>query len=209
MPSPGSYALFLLAALTLLAIPGPAVIYIVGQSLHGGRRAGLASVAGVSTGTLVHTAAAAAGLSALVAGSAVAFDAVRFAGAAYLIVIGIRRFLGRDDDVLAPLARAPRSLRRRYAQGVVVNVLNPKTALFFLAFLPQFVDVSRGRVWLQVAVLGASMAVLGTLSDGTYALLAGLAAERLRRRPSFGKLQRRVSGSLFVCLGAAAAAARR
>jgi threonine/homoserine/homoserine lactone efflux protein len=209
MPPLGSYALFLLAALTLLAIPGPAVIYIVGQSLHGGRRAGLASVAGVSTGTLVHTAAATAGLSAIVASSALAFDVVRFAGAAYLIVIGVRRFLGRDDDPLEPLAVAPRSLRRRYAQGVVVNILNPKTALFFLAFLPQFVDVSRGRVWLQVAVLGVSMTILGTLSDGTYAVVAGFAAERLRRRPGFGKLQRRVSGSLFVCLGAAAAAARR
>jgi threonine/homoserine/homoserine lactone efflux protein len=209
MPPLGSYALFLLAALTLLAIPGPAVIYIVGQSLHGGRRAGLASVAGVSTGTLVHTAAATAGLSAIVASSALAFDVVRFAGAAYLIVIGVRRFLGRDDDPLEPLAVAPRSLRRRYAQGVVVNILNPKTALFFLAFLPQFVDVSRGRVWLQVAVLGVSMTILGTLSDGTYAVVAGFAADRLRRRPGFGKLQRRVSGSLFVCLGAAAAAARR
>jgi threonine/homoserine/homoserine lactone efflux protein len=166
-------------------------------------------VAGVSTGTLVHTAAATAGLSAIVASSALAFDVVRFAGAAYLIVIGVRRFLGRDDDPLEPLAVAPRSLRRRYAQGVVVNILNPKTALFFLAFLPQFVDVSRGRVWLQVAVLGVSMTILGTLSDGTYAVVAGFAAERLRRRPGFGKLQRRVSGSLFVCLGAAAAAARR
>ena len=144
MPSPSAYALFVLAALTLLAIPGPAVLYIVGRSIDQGRAAGLASVLGVTTGTLVHITAATAGLSALVLESALAFDAVKYAGAAYLVFLGIRRLLAREDGELVH-ARARRSLRHVYTQGVVVNVLNPKTALFFFAFLPQFVDVSRLR----------------------------------------------------------------
>ncbi len=164
-------------------IPGPAVLYIVGQSIDGGRRAGVVSVLGITTGTLVHIAAAAVGLSALLMSSAVAFNAVRYAGAAYLILLGIRRLLSRDEAVV--VERPPRTLRRAYTRGIVVNVLNPKTALFFLAFLPQFVDVSRGHVWLQIVVLGLTMAGLGLLSDGTYALVAGTVAERLRGRRRF------------------------
>jgi len=183
VPSASSYALFVIAALTLLVIPGPAVLYIVGQSIDGGRRAGVVSVLGITTGTLVHIAAAAVGLSALLMSSAVAFNAVRYAGAAYLILLGIRRLLSRDEAVV--VERPPRTLRRAYTRGIVVNVLNPKTALFFLAFLPQFVDVSRGHVWLQIVVLGLTMAGLGLLSDGTYALVAGTVAERLRGRRRF------------------------
>jgi threonine/homoserine/homoserine lactone efflux protein len=204
VPSASHYALFLLAGLTLLAIPGPAVLYIVGQSIEGGRRAGIVSALGITTGTLVHIAAAAAGLSALLVSSAIAFDVVRYAGAAYLILIGIRRLLTRTE-VAEPVERAPRSLRRSYTRGIVVNVLNPKTALFFLAFLPQFVDVSRGRVWLQIVVLGVSFAMLGLLSDGTYAVVAGTIADRLRDSRRFAAVQRWVSGTLFVGLGAVAA----
>jgi len=206
VPSASSYALFVIAALTLLVIPGPAVLYIVGQSIDGGRRAGVVSVLGITTGTLVHIAAAAVGLSALLMSSAVAFNAVRYAGAAYLILLGIRRLLSRDEAVV--VERPPRTLRRAYTRGIVVNVLNPKTALFFLAFLPQFVDVSRGHVWLQIVVLGLTMAGLGLLSDGTYALVAGTVAERLRGRRRFLEAQRWVSGGVLVGLGAAAAAAR-
>lgn len=207
VPSASHYALFVVAALALLAIPGPAVLYIVGQSIDGGRRAGLASVLGITTGTLVHVTAAAAGLSALLVGSAVAFDTVRYAGAAYLVAIGIRRLLTRADPIMV-VGRAPRSLRRSYGRGIVVNVLNPKTALFFLAFLPQFVDVSQGRIWLQIVVLGLTMTGLGLLSDGVYALVAGTIADRLRDSARFRAAQRWVAGSLFVGLGAAAAAAR-
>jgi threonine/homoserine/homoserine lactone efflux protein len=207
MPSAASYALFLAAALTLLAIPGPAVAYIVGQSLSGGRRAGLVSVLGISTGSLVHTVAAVVGLSALVTRSAVAFDVVRLAGAAYLIVLGLLRLLSRVPQSEAEPKRE-RTLRRTYAHGVVVNVLNPKTALFFLAFLPQFVNVDAGHVWLQLLVLGISFAALGLLSDGTYAFAAGTAADRLRGRRSLERLQQRVSGCLFICLGAFAAGRR-
>ena len=139
MPSTHAFAVFVPAALVLLAIPGPAVLYIVATSVDGGRRNGLLSVAGVHLGSLVHIAAAVAGLSALIVSSAIAFSAVKYVGAAYLVYVGIRKLLGKDEPIEAE-ARAPRSGRRVFSQGVVVNVLNPKTALFFLAFLPQFVD---------------------------------------------------------------------
>ena len=205
MPSGSSYAVFVVAALTLLAIPGPAVLYIVGQSIDGGRRAGLVSVLGITTGTLVHIAAAVVGLSALLVRSAVAFDTVRYLGAAYLVVLGARRLLAGSES--APVVvRGAGTLRRTYARGVVVNVLNPKTALFFLAFVPQFVDVSRGHVWLQVLVLGLTLAALGLLSDGTYAVVAGTAAVRLRGNPRFERALRWLSGGLLVGLGVTAAA---
>ena len=149
MPDPSRLALFVGAALLLLVVPGPSVLYIVTQSVSHGRRAGMASVAGITTGTLVHIAAATIGLSALLASSALAFDVVKYLGAAYLIVVGIRRLAGLERSEQADVPRS-RSLGRLYRQGIVVNVLNPKTALFFLAFLPQFVDSARGAAWAQI-----------------------------------------------------------
>jgi threonine/homoserine/homoserine lactone efflux protein len=204
VPDPSRLALFVGAALLLLVVPGPSVLYIVTQSVSHGRHAGIASVAGITTGTLVHIAAATVGLSALLASSAVAFDVVKYLGAAYLIVVGVRRLAGLDrapeEDV-----RAPRNLGRLYRQGIVVNTLNPKTALFFLAFLPQFVDPSRGVAWVQILLLGLLFATLGFLSDGTWALVAGTLGDRLRRSRRFPAVQRYVSGSVFVGLGAVAA----
>ncbi len=206
IPSASSLALFCLASLALAVVPGPAVTYIVMHSVDKGRRAGLASAAGVASGGLVHIAAATVGLSALVASSAAAFTAVKLVGAAYLIVVGLRRILGRDepDDVQAPQA----SLRRLYRQGVIVNVFNPKTALFFLAFLPQFVDTSHA-VAPQVALLGLVFALIAFASDCTYAILADLLAGRLRRSGRGARLRRLVTGGIFVALGATAAAAHR
>jgi threonine/homoserine/homoserine lactone efflux protein len=206
MPEPSTLVLFALAALALLIVPGPAVVYIVTRSVDQGRAAGFASVLGVHIGTLVHIAAAALGLSALLASSALAFDAVKYLGAAYLIYLGIRKLLERDA---APAAgRAPRQpLPQIIADGVVVNVLNPKTALFFFAFLPQFVDVSRGAVALQIVVLGATFIVLGLFSDGAYALLASRAGSVLRDNPAFARAQRLISGCIYLSLGAAAALA--
>jgi len=126
-----------------LLTPGPAVLYIVTRSIDQGKRAGLVSVVGVHVGTLAHIFAAAAGLSALLAASATAFSAVKYLGAAYLIYIGVRR-LGDRSSIVAPEARKPKELRRAFLDGVIVNVLNPKTGLFFLAFLPQFVTEARG-----------------------------------------------------------------
>ncbi len=204
MPDPSRLALFVGAALLLLVVPGPSVLYIVTQSVSHGRRAGIVSVAGITTGTLVHIAAATVGLSALLASSALAFDVVKYLGAAYLIIVGIRRLAGWEREAPPELDRT-RDLGRLYRQGIVVNVLNPKTALFFLAFLPQFVDPARGAAWLQILALGLLFAALGFLSDCVWALVAGTLGERLRRIRRFPIFQRYVSGSLFVGLGAVAA----
>jgi threonine/homoserine/homoserine lactone efflux protein len=202
-----SLALFCVASIALAVVPGPAVTYIVTQSVDKGRRAGLVSALGVASGGLVHVAAATAGLSALIASSATAFTTVKLVGAAYLILVGIRRIASREDDT--EVDSSPPGHRRLYVQGVVVNVLNPKTALFFLAFLPQFVDTHRGSVPLQVAVLGLLFALIALTSDCVYALLADLLAGRLRRSGKAAKARRFVSGGIFVALGVSAAAARR
>jgi len=206
VPSATSFALFCLASAALAVVPGPAVTYIVMHSVDKGRRAGLASAAGVASGGLVHVAAATVGLSALIASSATAFTVVKLVGAVYLIVVGIRRIVGRDDSEQVQAPPAPMS--RIYRQGVIVNVFNPKTALFFLAFLPQFVD--RGSsVPPQVAVLGLTFAAIAFASDCLYALLADLLAGRLRRSGSGAMARRYLSGGIFVALGITAAAAHR
>jgi threonine/homoserine/homoserine lactone efflux protein len=199
MPSSHAFAVFIPAALVLLAIPGPAVLYIVATSVDGGRRNGFVSVAGIHLGSLVHIAAAVAGLSALIVSSAIAFSAVKYVGAAYLVYVGIRKLLGKDEPVATE--RPPKSARRVFGQGVVVNVLNPKTALFFLAFMPQFVDPDQ-PVWTQTIVLGLCWVALGVLSDGAYALAGGTIGGVLRRRR---KAVRYASGATFVGLGAVAA----
>jgi threonine/homoserine/homoserine lactone efflux protein len=207
MPDAPTFALFVAAALVMLIVPGPSVLYIVARSVEGGRTAGFVSVLGVQTGALVHIAFAAVGLSAILASSAVAFSVVKWLGAAYLIWLGFRRIFGgeEDDDV----AVEPERLSRVFSQGVIVNTLNPKTALFFLAFLPQFVDPSRGAAWAQILLLGATFVVLALCSDGLYALLSGTAGGWLRRRmegADFRRGQRYVSGGVLIALGAVAAA---
>ena len=206
MPSATTLALFCAAALALIVVPGPAVTYVVAQSIDRGRRAGLVSVLGIACGGLVHVAAASAGLSALIASSASAFTVVKLVGAAYLIAIGIARLAGRGE------ARSEREGRRAphlFVQGAVVNVLNPKTALFFLAFLPQFVDPGRGTVAAQVALLGTVFVLLAVLSDSTYAVVASALAGRIRASGRAQQVKRYVSGGIFVALGLSAAAARR
>jgi threonine/homoserine/homoserine lactone efflux protein len=207
VPGWNAFALFCLASVALAVVPGPAVTYIVTQSIDKGRRAGIFSAFGVASGGLVHVAAATAGLSALIASSATAFTAVKLVGAVYLIGVGMRRVLSADDDADAEVQPAP--LRRLYRQGVVVNVLNPKTALFFLAFLPQFVNTQHA-VAPQVALLGVVFAAIALSSDLAYALLADLIAGRLRRGGRGARRVRRfASGGIFIALGATAAIARR
>ena len=200
MPSTHAFAVFLPAALVLLAIPGPAVLYIIATSVEGGRRNGLLSVAGVHLGSMVHIAFAVAGLSALIVSSAIAFSSVKYIGAAYLVYVGIRKILEKDDGG-EDEERAPRSGRRVFGQGIVVNVLNPKTALFFLAFLPQFVDRDR-PVWTQTIALGLCWIALGLLSDGAYALAGGTIGGVIRRHK---KAVRYGSGGIYIGLGAVAA----
>jgi threonine/homoserine/homoserine lactone efflux protein len=206
MPDTATLAVFAVAAVTLLVIPGPAVLYIVGRSVGQGRAAGLASVCGIHVGSLLHVAAAALGLSALLVSSALAYDAVRYLGAAYLVWLGVQRLLARDEDA-GPAGAARERLGRILAQGVVVNVLNPKTALFFFAFLPQFVDPAAGSVPLQVAVLGATFVGLGLVTDSAYALLAATGAGLLRRRRRVARASRLVSGGVLVGLGVTTALA--
>ena len=198
---PETLAVFALAALAILAVPGPAVVYIVTRSIDQGRGAGLASVLGIHVGTLVHLTAATVGLSAILVSSATAFTVVKALGALYLIVIGIRTLLGRADPADIDPQRPPRRRRRDFAEGVVVNILNPKTALFFLAFLPQFVDPARGQASLQILVLGLTFMLLGLVTDSIWALAAGSAGETLRKSRRWAQVQRYVSGSVFVALG--------
>ncbi len=208
MPDATTFVLFVAAALVMLIVPGPSVLYIVARSVSGGRGAGLISVLGVQTGAMVHIAFAALGLSAILASSAVAFSVVKWLGAAYLVWLGLSRILGRDKE--EDVTVEPERLSRVYWQGVVVNVLNPKTALFFLAFLPQFVDPARGPAWTQVLLLGATFVVLALCSDGLYALLSGTAGGWLRQRmkeKTFRRGQRFVSGGILIALGAVAAVA--
>jgi threonine/homoserine/homoserine lactone efflux protein len=203
MPDAHALWLFSLATLALLLVPGPAVLYIVTQSVDHGRLAGFVSVAGVHLGTLVHTFAAAVGLSALIVSSAVAFSVVKYAGAAYLVYLGIRRLLERAPPV--EVASGSGSLATLFWRGALVNVLNPKTALFFFAFLPQFVD-PESAVWSQVVVFGFLFVGLGFLSDGLYALTAGSLGGWLRRRPG---ILRWGSGSVYIGLGALTAVTKR
>jgi threonine/homoserine/homoserine lactone efflux protein len=208
VPSTGTLLVFAAAALALIVVPGPAVLYIVAQSIDRGRLAGVVSALGVATGGLVHVAAATVGLSSLLVSSATAFSVVKYAGAAYLVGMGLWTILRRRDEA-PPDEPGERRLRRRYWQGVVVNVLNPKTALFFLAFLPQFVDPDAGAAALQLAVLGLVFVVLAVTSDCVWALAAGTASTRLRGNRRFLAVQRYVSGTVFVGLGALTAAAKR
>jgi threonine/homoserine/homoserine lactone efflux protein len=206
VPEASVLGLFVVAAIVLLLTPGPAVLYIVTRSVEQGRLAGLVSALGIHVGTLVHVAAAALGVSALLVSSALAFDVVKYLGALYLVYLGVRKLMGRDQSA-GGQALPPRSLRRLFGQGVVVNVLNPKTALFFLAFLPQFVDVSKGAVGFQILVLGMIFVALGVLSDGLYAVAAGTAGAWLKREGRLLRAERYVSGSVFVGLGVTAALA--
>ncbi len=209
MPDAATFALFVAAALALLLVPGPAIFYIVARSVEGGRVTGLVSVLGVELGTLVHVAFAAAGLSAVLASSATAFSVVKWLGAAYLVYLGLQHLLARggDEDEDLPTGGGVR-LQRVFTQSVLVQVLNPKVALFFLAFLPQFVDPSRGAAWTQIMVLGATLATLGLFTDGLYALAGGTAANWLRRRSAGAgprRARRYVSGGIYLALGTATA----
>jgi threonine/homoserine/homoserine lactone efflux protein len=208
MPDPTLWGLFVAASIVLLVTPGPAVLYIVARSLGQGRGAGLVSVLGIHLGTIVHITAAAVGLSALIVSSALAFAIVKYLGAAYLIWIGIRTLMAKDPDAEAPVVPAE-PLRRVFRDGFLVNLFNPKTAIFFLAFLPQFADPSRGALHWQILILGLTFMGLGIISDGIFALVAGAAGDFLRNNRRFLRFQRWFAGTSFIGLGISAALATR
>ena len=199
MIDPTAYLLFLGASLVLLLTPGPAVLYIVARSVEQGRAGGLVSVAGVGLGNLAHVIAAAIGVSAIIAASALAFSVLKYLGAAYLIWLGIKTLRAP----VAPLALKVegKPLARLFSEGAVVAALNPKTALFFLAFLPQFIGPSAGAVWLQILLLGGSFVALGLATDGLYALTAGSLRHLFRDSLRVLKAQRLVSGTIYIGLG--------
>jgi threonine/homoserine/homoserine lactone efflux protein len=200
VPSLSAVELFAVAAFALIIIPGPAVLYIVSQSVGQGRAGGLAAVLGVEIGAFVHVAGAALGVSAILASSATAFSVLKLAGGAYLIVLGIRRLLERDTESQLVTGRT-RPLPAIFRQGVIVNALNPKTALFFLAFLPQFVDPDKGHVGLQAAILGVVWVLIATVCDAVWAIGSGSLVGLLRTSARARRIERRASGGILIGLG--------
>jgi threonine/homoserine/homoserine lactone efflux protein len=205
MPSTAAILAFAGASIVLLLIPGPAVLYIVNRSVSDGREAGLAAVAGLTLGNLAHALAAAAGLSAVLATSAAAFSTVKWLGAGYLVYVGVR-------TLLRPAAVIDRdqpgvSIRRSFSQGVVVNVLNPKVALFFVSFLPQFIHPENGRPGLQALILGLVFVGIGFCTDSTYSLIASNLRAVLLNGKTLPFVRRWVAGTVFIGLGLVAATA--
>jgi len=199
------FLLFLSAAFLLAITPGPGVFYVLARSLRGGRKEGVLSAAGTFLGGLVHVAAAAFGLSAILAASAVAFETVRYAGAAYLIFLGYRMIRSRREETLE---LSPGGSRGTFAQGVMTEVLNPKTALFFLSFIPQFVSLAHGHVAAQFLLLGAISVTLNTCADLVVACFAGPLGSAMKRNAKLRSRQRAVSGSAMIGLGLYVAVAR-
>jgi threonine/homoserine/homoserine lactone efflux protein len=199
MIDPTAYLLFLGASLVLLLTPGPAVLYIVARSVEQGRLGGIVSVMGVGLGNLAHVIAAAVGVSAIIAASALAFSVLKYLGAAYLVWLGIRTLRAPVAPVTLKVEGKP--LRRLFCEGAVVAALNPKTALFFLAFLPQFIDPHEVSVWLQILLLGGSFVLLGLMTDGLYAVTAGTLRHLFRNSMRVIRAQKLVSGTIYIGLG--------
>jgi threonine/homoserine/homoserine lactone efflux protein len=199
VPDINAIVTFAIASLALLLIPGPAVIYVLNRSVSDGREAGLAAVAGLELGNLVHVIAASVGLSAVLATSATAFNVVKWLGAGYLIFVGLRTLATRPQMIESLSTSVSR--RRSFLQGIVVNTLNPKVALFFLSYLPQFIDADNGAAWSQALILGIIFVAIGCLTDGTYALAASALRSVLVNGRSLPFIQRYVAGSVFIGLG--------
>jgi threonine/homoserine/homoserine lactone efflux protein len=199
------FLVFLTAAVILAITPGPGIFYVLARSLRGGRKEGVLSAAGTFLGGLVHVAAAAFGLSAILAASAIAFETVRYAGAAYLIYLGYRMIRNRNQDVALDSAGTPGGT---FVQGVMTEVLNPKTALFFLSFIPQFVSIQQGHVAVQFLVLGAISVTLNTCADVLVACFAGPLGSSMKRNAKLGQGQRTASGVAMIGLGVYVATAR-
>ena len=205
MPDWPTLSLFIAAAAVLVVLPGPNTLYIVARSLEQGTLAGLVSCVGVLVATLVHVSGAALGLSVLVLASPLAFNLLRYGGAAYLVVLGLRALHRPEGGATVPAQAPVRGYAQLFAHGFMVNLLNPKTALFITALLPQFVQVERGAIPAQIFLLGGVLITIGLVSDAAYALAAGRAATWLQTRSSLSRWQGRVAGVVYLGLGLAAA----
>ncbi|TRX54289.1 LysE family translocator [Fulvivirga sp. M361] len=194
--------LFTTAAGLLIIMPGPAVLYIVAKSMERGHKAGVVSVLGISIGGLVHVIAAGFGLSALLVASATAFAILKYLGAFYLIFLGVKKLLEKkryNQQVLVTHSKTP--LSRLFFEGVILNVFNPKTAIFFLAFLPQFISVEKGGVSSQIIFLGFLFIGIAVISDLIYVFLSAKIAGWLKNSPLYGRIHQYISGGIYVLLG--------
>ena len=207
MPTLDSIVAFAIASLALLVIPGPAVLYVINRSIADGRSIALAGVAGLELGNFVHVIAATIGLSAVIAASATAFGIVKWIGAGYLVFIGLRTLIKKPQAMEAQSTSLTRG--KSFTQGIIVNTFNPKVALFFLSFLPQFIDEKLGSAALQSLILGSMFVAIGLCTDGMYAILASALRTTLLRGKSLPFVQRYVAGSVFVLLGVIAASTKR
>jgi threonine/homoserine/homoserine lactone efflux protein len=192
---------FFVAAFVLLVVPGPSVLYVSARGISQGRGAAILSVCGVAVGSLLLVVITAAGLAALVASSVIVLTVVKYLGVAYLIFLGVKTFLNRGSDVETPAQQRPQSAFRVVGQGAIVEMSNPKAALFFVAFLPQFVDPGRGHAWLQLLILGGLYVAMGLVTDTAYAVASGSVAQFLQRRPRLVSKQRFVAGGVYIVLG--------
>jgi threonine/homoserine/homoserine lactone efflux protein len=202
-----NFTLFLLAALIVAAVPGPGIFYVAARTLSGGKRAGFASTFGTALGGLVHVIGGALGVSAIILASAELFTVLKFAGALYLVWLGIKTFREARDVAKQAAATAP--AQQVFREGVLVESLNPKTAAFFLAFIPQFVDPANGYVAFQFITLGLISVALNTLADIVVVMMAATARNGLTRRPNLLQRLRRGSGLFIAGLGISLALARR
>ncbi|KMZ42038.1 LysE family translocator [Brevibacillus sp. HB1.3] len=194
--------LFVVAASTLLLIPGPAVLYIMARSIDQGKKAGLVSVLGVSLGGSVHVLAGAIGVSAILMTSATAFHIVKYLGAAYLIYLGCKTLFSKSDSTASEIPKAPRKkLRKIFYESALVEITNPKTALFFLAFFPQFIAPTAGSVTVQFLLLGTIFIILAFISDGLYAVLAASMRKRIVGSTASSKVMNRITGYFYIALG--------
>jgi threonine/homoserine/homoserine lactone efflux protein len=200
MPVGTAFVTFLLASLALNFAPGPDMLYVIGRSVGQGRRAGVISALGIFTGCLVHITLTAAGMAAIIRSSPVAFNVIRYAGALYLLYLGVRLLVQSGGSLILQQS-ADAGLAKIFSQGVITNVLNPKVALFFLAFLPQFVDVRNGNVALHIIFLGLIFDTGGTLVNLAVASAGGYLGEVLRRNRRIARMQQRFTGLVFVGLG--------
>jgi threonine/homoserine/homoserine lactone efflux protein len=205
VPPLSTLPVFAAASLALLVIPGPAVLYIIARSTTQGPKAGFVSVLGVHAGSIVHVLAAVVGLSAIVMASSVVFTAIKTLGGVYLVYLGIRTIASSRSAAAATAPPPPKPLRRLFVDGLVVNVLNPKVALFFLAFIPQFVDDDHGPIWSQTLILGVLYILLGLCSDSAYAIVGGRAGRWVsRRRSGLRRPTKYAEGGILIGLGVTA-----